>query len=328
MLRFGICTPDQYRRMGERRRFSGSRVNYGLLDVGDHPTEEQIRIFEDVSFTLRTSNGTFRTTFRGRFRDVDAAALRLLCGIYSPETELRVQDRASSHGLTSFEWAQSLLPAFPRAEFEASDLLLYLFRVSLPSGETYIVEPGGKPLQYIKPPFVVSLHYPESWRYPVNRAIAASAKQKFQQLNLPQGPMEESATARYQVTKIPFIHPEARLFSAKNSRFQSRIRSVFEHTPAACHVLRTMNIFNKAYFSRQQLAEGAGAAFHSIKPGGLWILGRTLEEDFTNHATFFRRLDHGWEVLERIGSGSDIEDLALRAPISPHEDAARPVKQG
>src|ERR1035437_10388 len=320
MLRFGICTPDQYLRVGERRRFSGSRVNYGLLDVGDNPNEEQIRIFEDVSFTLRTSNGTFRTTFRRRFRDVDEVALRLMRGFFPLETELRVQDRAASNGLTSWEWAEQLLPVFPRAEVEGSDVLLHLFKVSLPTGETYIVEPDGKPLQYIKPPFVVSLHFRESWRYPVNRAIAARAKRRFEELGLsksgPESWMETSDPARYVLSKIPFVHPEARSFSAQNPRFQFRMRSVFDHTPGACHVLRTMNIFNKSYFSPEQLAEGANAVFHSIKPGGIWILGRTLEEDLSNHATFFRRLDHGWEVLERIGKGSDIEDLALHAPVS------------
>jgi hypothetical protein len=312
MLRFGICTPDQYLRAGERRRFSGSRVAYSLLDVGDSPTEEQIRTFEDVSFTLRTSNGTFRTTFRHRFRDVDEVALRLMRGFYAPDTELRIQDRAGSHGVTSWEWAAKLFAVFPGAEFEASDVLLYLIELSLPTGETYIVEPNGKPLQYIKPPFVVSLHYPESWRYPVNRAIAARAKRKFEELHVPEGWQENThETAQYSVTRIPFVHPEARMFGKTNPRFQFRARSVFDKAPGACHVLRTMNIFNKAYFSPQQLAEGANAAFQSIKPGGIWIVGRTLEEDFSNHVTFLRRQDTGWEVLERIGYGSEMEQLAI-----------------
>jgi len=318
MLRFGIWTPDRYLRAGERRRFSGSRVAYSLLDVGDHPTEEQIRIFEDVSFTLRTSNGTFRTTFRRRFGDVNEVALRLMRSFYPMDTELRVQDRAASHGLTSWEWAEELFQAFPRAELEGSDVLLNLFKVSLPSGELYIVEPDGKLLQYIKPPFVVTLHYGESWRFPVNRAVAARAKRRFEELHLQGGPetwMKTPDPSRYVVGRIPFVHPEARMFSQRNPRFQFRSRSVFEHTPAACHVLRTMNIFNKSYFSPEQLSEGVNAAFHSIKPGGIWIVGRTLEEDLSNHATFLRRLDKGWEVLERIGAGSEIEELAMHASI-------------
>ncbi len=194
-----------------------------------------------------------------------------------------------------------------------------MIEISLPGGETYIVEPDGTPLQYIKPPFVVSLHYPESWRYPVNRAVAARAKRRFQDLGLPagwsQGKMELLDPARYRVKKIPFIHPEAKAFLAGNSRFQFRTRSVFEHTPGACHVLRTMNIFNKAYFSTEQLVEGANAAFDSLKPGGIWIVGRTLEEDFKNHVTFLRRQDGGWDVLDRIGNGSEMEQIALRAPV-------------
>ena len=74
-----------------------------------------------------------------------------------------------------------------------------------------------------------------------------------------------------------------------------------------------MNIFNRDYFSEQQLTEGVSAAFQSLQPGGLWIVGRTLEEKFTNQATFFRRNEQGFEVLERIGSGSEMEALALRA---------------
>lgn len=323
MLRFGFCTQDQYLRAGDRRRLAGARAAYTLLDVGDHPTEQQIRVFEDVSFSLRTSNGTTRTTFRRRFRDIDEVSMRWIERSYPADTELRVQDRAASHGLTSWEWAEPLFRAYPRAEMEVSDALLHLTKLTLPSGEVYITEPGGKPLQYIKAPFVVSVDYPESWRYPVNRLIiAARAKQRFEQLDLPDGWTETSGGRGYLVGKIPCSHPEARLFSKNNSRFQFRVRSVFECTPDSCHVLRTMNIFNRAYFSTEKLAEGANAAFQSLKPGGIWIVGRTLEEDFSNHATLLRRREDGWEVLERIGGGSEMEQVALGAPALSRDGAS------
>jgi hypothetical protein len=70
-----------------------------------------------------------------------------------------------------------------------------------------------------------------------------------------------------------------------------------------------MNIFNKSYFPEEQLAEGSRAAFQSVAPGGLWIAGRTTEDDLRNHATLFRRGEGGWEILERIGAGSEIEEL-------------------
>lgn len=313
MLRFGVWTRDQYAKAGPERRFFGSRVSYSLLDVSDPPTPEEVRAFEDISFTLRTSNGSFRTTFRSRFKDVDEEAMRWIRNSFPAGTEIRVEDRAASHGLTSLEFASQVFRDFPNATFEASDLVLFLVRLTLPTGETYIVEPNGLPLQYIKPPFVVSVYHPESWRYPLNRLIAARAKRRFQRLSLPEGWMESYGEAAYKVSRIPCIHPECLSFAKANPRFQFRARSVFEHMQGACHVLRTMNIFNRAYFPEAQLLEGAEAAFDTLKPGGLWIVGRTLEEDLTNHVSFLRRGENGWELLGRLGNGSLIEGLALRA---------------
>ena len=72
-----------------------------------------------------------------------------------------------------------------------------------------------------------------------------------------------------------------------------------------------MNIFNRAYFSTERLEEGYRAIFDSLQPGGIWVVGRTLEEDLTNRATFFRRSEAGWEVLDRIGGGWEMEEMAL-----------------
>jgi hypothetical protein len=69
-----------------------------------------------------------------------------------------------------------------------------------------------------------------------------------------------------------------------------------------------MNILNRNYFPIKRLVEGANAAFQSLKPGGLWIVGRTLD-DHTNHVTFFRRTEKRLEVVARIGKGSEIEEL-------------------
>lgn len=309
MLRRGICTTEEYIRAGPRRRLSGSRVSYSLLDVGQNPTEEQIAVFEDISFTLRISNGTFRTTFRERFRDVDAAAIRWMKKFYPVDAELRVQDRAVSSGLTSCEWAEQLFPVFPRALFEASDIVLYLVRLELPDGAIYIAEPDGRPLQYCKPPWVVSLQHAEPRRYPFNGLVAARAKRRFKRLRLPAGWTESTGGDGYRVSRISCIHPQAQALARRNAAFEVRIRSVFDATPGSCDVLRTMNIFNKSYFPVEQLADGARAAFQSLTHGGLWIAGRTTEDDLRNHATLFRRGEGGWEILERIGAGSEIEEL-------------------
>jgi hypothetical protein len=323
MLRFGICTQNQLIKTGERRRFLGSRVSYDLLNIGDNPTREQIQIFEDISFTLRTSNGTCRTTFRNRLRDVDAATIDVLKRLYIPESELIVQDRAVSHGLTSLELARQLLQVFPKSKFEASDRLLYLIELSLASGEKFILEPDGQPLQYINPPFVISLAHKEPLFLPVNRVIAAQAKRRLHYL-LPHGGWRESLGGDgYQVSQINCVHPEARTFSSINPQFQLRARSVFDVTPDSLHVLRTINILNKDYFSDAQLREGSEAAFRSLRLGGVWIVGRTLESDFSNHVSFLRKLEKGWGLLARVGRGSEMEGYA--GPVQP--DPCNPAKR-
>ena len=326
MVKFGIITIEQYSHLDQQqRRHSGAHVAYNLLSVGEQPSPEQIRTFEDVSFTLRTSNGTSRTTFRNRLEEVDTVALQWLGKLYSHDSSLLVQDRAVSHGLTSKEFAERIFAQFPNAVVEASDRLLGLVELSV-DDEIYITERSGAPLQYIKEPFVVPLHHRESLRYPWNQWVAWRARRRFENLNLPAGWSATQSTQPQRIASrggqdlrvryIPYIHPEAAGLARKNSNFRVCERSVFDATPGTCHVLRTMNIFNRDYFSEQELTEGASAAFHSLQPGGLWIVGRTLLEDHTHHATFFRRNENGWEVLERIGLGSEVEDLALRIPAN------------
>ena len=301
MLTFGICTVDQYMRAARKGPLSGTTVSYGLLQIGENPTEEEVCRFEDITFVLRTSNGTRRTTFRRRMSDVDTTTLELLQHWYPRDAHLLVQDRAASDCLTSAEWAEELFRLFPRATLEASDRLLYLLRISLAGGKAYLIEPDGEPLQYLHPPFVIFLNYHNPYRYPLRSVIAALAKRSFGKLNLSQ------ECGAYQVERICCVHPEAKALRKRDSRFQICMRSVFGRSPGI-DVLRTMNILNRNYFPIERLVEGVNAAFQSLKPGGLWIVGRTLENR-TSHVTFFRRTEKKWEATARIGNGSEIEEL-------------------
>ena len=315
MLRFGICDRDQFRRIEAQGKLRTSAVSYSLLKVDDDAGDEDLRMFEAISLRLRTSNGTVRMTFANRFRDVDEVASRILQVNFDPKAALRIQDRAVSHGLTSYEWAQRLFVLFPDAQIEASDRILNFYRIALPNGDVYILEPDGQPIQYIRPPFVISMAYREPFRFPLNHLIAMHAKKQFRKSGLGRNWKQSADSAHLSVDQICCIHPRARQLSKADQRFRICARSVFDPTPGL-DVLRTMNILNRDYFSADQLTEGATAAFRSLNPGGIWILGRTLEEDSSNHVTFLKRTHDGWEILQRIGRGSEIEELALRAPAS------------
>ena len=306
MLRFGICTEQQYRSAAPGR--IPARIAYSLLSSNDDPTEEQVRIFEDITLRMRTSNGTCRTSFARRFEDLDAVTLEWMQRLFHGDAELRIQDRAASHCLTSRELAQRIFPLFPKASFEASDRMLHLLELRLPSDEIYVLEPDGQPLQYIRPPIVVSLSGKEARRYPVNRLIARWAEWRFRRMRLPADSRlrpKDSVPMR----KLPCIHPLAAKLAAQDARFRICERSVFDATTASCQVLRTMNIFHSGYFSRQQLGAAVTAAFQTVSLDGLWIVGRTRQSDSSNHATLFVRRERGWQVLDRLGAGSEVEEL-------------------
>lgn len=307
----GVTTASQYLEIGEARRYLGPRVAYSLLDVGSNPSPEQVRIFEDVCFTLRLSNGTFRTSFRNRFADLNALAGTVLQNRFEASAPVEFQDRAVSHALTSAEWASDVMRCFPHAHFEASDLMLFLLEIHSESGTTYIAEPDGVLLQAIRGPFVVSLCHRESIRFPFHRLIAGRERRRFDSMNLPAGWSNGNHEASCTVRQLSLVHPEARALAAADPRFQVRQRSVFDVSPDPCDVLRTMNILNAGYFSESQLLEGIRGAWKSLRLGGVWVVGRTMEDDFTNHATLLERTASGWRVIERLGLGSEVESLAL-----------------
>lgn len=300
--------------------FNSRRVSLQLLRTSQPASVAELRVFQSLVSNLRLSSGVYRTTYPGRFKDVDAVVNALLSKHFARDSKLEVHDWASSDGLTSCEWAVSLLDLFPRASFTASDLLLFLVEATLTDGSLFILEPNGHPLQYVRRPFAVRLEPPEPILMIVNRLIGRRALARFKklQLRIPPAWLEseeaELATATATFRKLPLTHPNARMLEVNDPRFSIRHHSAFESLERPVDVIRTMNIFNKSYFPPARLIEGARAVWKSLNAGGLWIVGRTAEEgDSRNHVTIFERTDSGWRIADRIAGGSDIEDLILSA---------------
>lgn len=78
MLTLGIYTVDQYVRARGKRHLSGASASYGLLKIGDNPTEQKISRFEDISLIFCASKGTRRTTCP--FRNWRSLAVQPLWG--------------------------------------------------------------------------------------------------------------------------------------------------------------------------------------------------------------------------------------------------------
>jgi hypothetical protein len=203
----------------------------------------------------------------------------------------------------------------------ASDLTLFLIEASLPDGSSYVIETTGEVLQYVQPPFVIRMNPPEPGLLVVNAWLEKRARAKLAKVQptwrIPEQWLLSQDAAPFQqgpytFRKIPLIHPEARTLAENCQRFFISRHSVFEPAAELCDVIRTMNIFNLAYFPTDRLLAGARAVAQSLRPNSLWIVGRTWKENPPAHnASLFVREGNGFRLLERWGEGSEIEQLVL-----------------
>jgi len=270
--------------------------------------------------SLQLNSGIYRTTYHGRFRDLDRFVNQLLTERFARTAPIDIQDWAASDCLTSSEWAAPLLPLFPNGRLKASDLTLFLIEVSY-GKHTVIQEPNGEPLQYISPWFLINLNRPEQRP----RLLTHLTKNRVQSivaemnagLAIPDEWLDSDsdsiARPPFLARKLFLLHPEAVSFRARNERFSISRHSVFNALPQPVDVIRSMNIYNLSYFEPPQLLEGAKAVWRSLKPNGLWIVGRTWQETPPSHnVSIFEKTDAGFKLACRCGDGSEIESLALQ----------------
>ena len=323
MFSFGVCKLDDYlpdtsRPFGRSRaRLRRNRISMQFLRTGADPSPLELSVFEDIVRVLPLGNRTYRTTWRGRFAALDPIVNGWLRRRHRRDAALQVCDWAASDCLTSMEWAASLFADFPNASLVASDLMLFLVELADADGTSVILDREGHPLQVVRPPFVVKLQPPESWwLLPVNRLVGMRALARFgaRKPEIPKWWLdcddETLSIPPFVARKLPLIHPQARSLAERDRRFSICRHSAFEPLEIPVDVIRTMNIFNRSYFSVERLMEGTRAVASSLRTGGCWIVGRTVDAT-QNTVSVLEKTDRGFRVLERINGGSEIEDLAL-----------------
>src|SRR5262249_37915366 len=123
---------------------------------------------------------------------------------------------------------------------------------------------------------------------------------------------EELHRAPFVYRKIPMIHPAAEALRQSTPAFCVQRHSVFDPLAQPADVIRTMNILNVLYFDRDRLTAAARNVWQSLKPSGVWIVGRTIEEEPPlHHTSVMMRTPKGFQLLDRQAGKSEVEDLAL-----------------
>ena len=340
MYKFGIWRYDDLAHsrtiLGKTRQYS-----YALLKMPVPATPADLARFETVIRNVRLSSGICRTTYRSRFDDLDAVAQRVLESTFSADRTLDLHDLGASDGLLSIEWAERVHAAFPQARMTASDVILYVTEAVWSSGETYILEPSGSPIQYTRPPFVVSMDVPERIVYPLNMLARAWGRRRLQDLRLCSAEVRWNGVPDERVIRcggwtfrqIPLIHPAA-LSYARNGRFRIMPTDAFSPLPSKYEVVRVMNLYQPTVFPPGKIHQSLRAILDCLTDDGILIAGRTIEsEGQRNDASIFQKSGGRVRVLDKLGKGFEFEHFvttyqyntaAMPEQISP---AVFPVRE-
>lgn len=330
MIRLGVYSLTEFNPNGKgfasrlRWRLTRSRVALTLLSTGMPPDEREREAFEFAMYHLRIANGVCRSTFQKRFQDFDPIVNELLCKRFHGGKLLTVCDQAASDCRASSEWAASIFGIFPEARFEASDVALSAMAVTT-GGRTLVEDYEGRPLQLISGCFVENLTG-QSWPPvlgPILRSVAEYYSRRIVNAGKPPAEWLRSDSTELDkdgcsFRKLPLVHPDARFFAQREPRFTIARHSIFDRRRERVDVIRTMNIFNFAYFSEEKIAEGVRAVWESLAPEGVWIVGRTwTETPHTHNATIYGRTDTGFIPIHRHGEGTEIESIVSRFVALP-----------
>jgi hypothetical protein len=327
MLVTGICTLEKFEAY-RKRRWPRRCISYGLLR---HASESALgrELFETVVWDLEFSSGICRTTRANRFADADALLLSLLETRGAPA---EIHDWAASDCISSCELAGKVFERFPATRVTASDVTFHIVSARDASRrEEFFFEESGHPLQYVRPPFVIPLNRPAPRLGVVNRVMRSRALARAREIARGFPPPEGDSTgspAGWRFSRVSLIHPCAAALTPpgaaprppRDPRFRIAVHSIFDRLQTQAGVIRTMNILNCCYFNSERIVAAAAAVFHSLREGGLWMVGRT-GDDGRNSVTVFEKRMVRFEQVAELNGGSEAAPIA-RDAVFPAAQAA------
>jgi chemotaxis methyl-accepting protein methylase len=81
--------------------------------------------------------------------------------------------------------------------------------------------------------------------------------------------------------------------------------------PRTFSFVRCMNLLNLSYFPRESIETALRNIIESLKEGGVLQIGRT-HTNGTSHVGFYRKRGTRLEVLQEVGSGTELREVIDR----------------
>ena len=252
---------------------------------------------------IKLENGTFKRTSDGRMDDLNDRLIDVLGRMgRQPQAFL---DVGVSSGISTLELLFALKGAAINASVVATDIQLMAKLDKFHFGFDALVSPDGFPLQFGCLGFAVrpwTVRRDLLTGYPILSCIARRYYRLLKTIASSRKCSEEILLLSPRMSRCPEIScVEEDIFSPNIAEFTSRF-----------DVIRAANILNKNYFSDAKLCLGIeNLKSYLIGPGCFLVVNRT-HEDSTNHATIFvLSEERSFEVVDRVGNGSEIENLVL-----------------
>jgi hypothetical protein len=297
-------------------------VREALLSANplDEKCQEELEVRFFYSIKLR--NGIRKYTYPRRLDDLNDLVNTLL----PHHRPLKVMDVAASSGINTLEWSNSLRQAGIDAHMMAGDLNVNTFLVSIGKRLHVLVDGAGYPLQFEI--FGKAIQNPPGRRKGALYCLPMSLIKMALFMRFSTERKNCLDADRQRPGKYGITCRAVALVSAKLQRTSGPV--VIEDDILSneglrnqFHVLRAANILNRQYFDDSTLRAMLINVSNRLTRGGLLIVCLTNERGH-NDATVFRLNDSGgFDVVARLGRGSEIEDLVLGCERACHKESLR-----
>jgi hypothetical protein len=264
-----------------------------LLDDGRAGSLDEDQFFHH----LRLPNGTYKTTAHGRLTALDRWLVSKLV-----EPDVSLLDVAVSSGVTTVELLEAMDSAGIRVNATVCDLCIHARIRHLALGLEVLIDSQGYILQVASRLGVKGR--PHDPRGSVRRLGLASVFRLLEAAcrvteNLPR----ESDIPVQLLSRR--LRQRADVLVFEQDIFERR-----EDWVGRFSVVRAANILNRDYFNESRLIQGIQNLQSYLQLGGFLLVGRTDEESETN-ASLLQLTPAGLVLIDRFGTGSEVELLAL-----------------
>ncbi len=275
--------------------------------TGAELAEREFRFYSSISL----GNGVTKKTSRGRLRDLDEWLVKYLTPDKKPDKKLQILDLGVSAGMTTVELAELLTGQGFSFHITAADLYIDAYLLIASERESVLLDRDGTPVHYE----LGGRGIGNSRGKNIIRRIRLSGLDRFA-ANWLRRYGKRLRTLREPESVGGFaVHPVKLLCRAirENSHITVIEADVFGgDIHGEFDLVRAANLLNLAYFPEEKLRLAVKNIKKVLAPGGLLLIARTGMDNTTNGTLFRLKENGGFEIVERFGSGSELEELALK----------------